>query len=92
MLNISKEQNSQLAIIMVYVMVLIGSPFVIAAARADVGTQEAVRPIVVVEDPLADFKNAKSLETILRPVRGLRKPYLEQTNTTQCLSKRRGRP
>ena len=62
MLNISKEQNSQLAIIMVYVMVLIGSPFVIAAARADVGTQEAVRPIVVVEDPLADFKNAKSLD------------------------------
>ena len=62
MLNISKEQTSQLAIIVAYVMVLIGSPVVLAAARADVMTQEAVRPQVVQVDPLAEFKGATSLD------------------------------
>ena len=60
MLNISKEQTSQLAIIMAYVMVLIGSPFVIAAARAD--DKPPVQEQVVIKDPLADFRNAKSLD------------------------------
>ncbi len=62
MLNISKEQTSQLAIIVAYVMVLIGSPVVLAAARAETVTQETVRPQVVVVDPLAKFKDAKSLD------------------------------
>lgn len=61
MLNISKEQTSQLAAIVAYVMILIGSPVVLAAARADVVT-EPVRPQVVQVDPLAGFKNAKSLD------------------------------
>lgn len=61
MLNISKEQTSQLAAIVAYVMILIGSPVVLAAARAEV-TTEPVRPQVVQMDPLAEFRDAKSLD------------------------------
>ena len=61
MLNISKEQTSQLAAIVAYVMVLIGSPVVLAAAKADVVT-EPVRPQVVQVNPLADFEDVKSLD------------------------------
>ncbi len=62
MLNISKEQTSQLAAIVAYVMILIGSPVVLAAARADTVTQESVRPQVVTVDPLAKFRDVKSLD------------------------------
>jgi hypothetical protein len=61
MLNISKEQKGQLAVIGTYVLLLLASPLVLAAARADVTAQpDTVNTVEV--NPLVEFKDAKSLD------------------------------
>lgn len=64
MLNISQEQRSQLASVLVYVLILIGSPVVLAAARAEnPSQQEATREQIVI-DPLDEFRNVKTLDEV----------------------------
>jgi len=64
MLNISQEQRSQLASVLVYVLILIGSPVVLAAARADNSVQQEATREQIVIDPLDEFRNAKTLDEV----------------------------
>lgn len=61
MLNISKEQRGQLAILGAYVLLLVGSPVVLAAANTELNATTETAVTVEV-DPLVEFKNATSLD------------------------------